>query len=204
MDFSADGPRIERSENSHRHNRRARFCDHQPQTSQGRLQISIRRARPFRKNERAIASAQNSDQRLERATIVSFDVDWDDVELGQEPTENGRLHQRFLREKIDSTVAGVAGEWWVKKTLVIHSEDHRTGLNHPLAMNYAESKKQSRKQTRKVIAEPIVRVHTGAALKRQSLPLQLFDDFIDHLLNCEVGSIDHLSIRRDSKRRSLA
>ena len=94
---------------------------------------------PFRKNERAIASAQNSDQRFERAAIVAFEIDRDDVELRQKPAEDRRLHQRFFRKKIDGAVTGVSGQRRIEITLVIHGENHRAALDHPLPMNDAEA-----------------------------------------------------------------
>ncbi len=86
MNFSVNRPGIEGSENSHRNNRGARFRDKQAQAGQGWMQIPIRRTRSFRKNERTISRAQNSNQCFERAAIAPFQILRNDVELGQEPS----------------------------------------------------------------------------------------------------------------------
>ncbi len=50
--FAATRPGLMRAEDAHRHNRRQRFRNHQAKTGLGRLQVTVERARAFRKHQR--------------------------------------------------------------------------------------------------------------------------------------------------------
>jgi len=49
--------------------------------------------------------------------------------------------QRLFCEKKKWAVAGVSSQWRVKKTLVIHGQNHGAGLNNALSINNRNPKK---------------------------------------------------------------
>src|SRR6266581_2649715 len=81
----------------------------------------------------SISRAQDSNQCYQRGAVASFQIDRDDIELRQNPPEHRHIHQRFFCEKKNGSVAGVSSQWRVKKTLVIHGQNHRAGLNDALS-----------------------------------------------------------------------
>ena len=90
-------PGIARAKNPHRYDRRERFRNNQSDARQSRLQISVLCSLAFWKNQSAVASFQNANQRFERAAIRSFLVDGNHIEFWQEPTEYRYLQKRFTR-----------------------------------------------------------------------------------------------------------
>jgi len=42
---------------------------------------------------------------------------------------------------------------------VIHRENYRTILNHPLPVNYSKTKKQSANESREMVPKPVVKIH---------------------------------------------
>src|ERR1700730_16033819 len=157
--LAVDRPGVERAEDSHWHNRGARFGDDKAEPGEGGLQTSIRCARAFGKDQRRVAAAQNSNQRLERAGTLSFEIDGNDIEFRQEPTEHGHFHERFLGEKINGTVAGIAAQRWIEKTLMVHRKNDRAILDHAFAMQDAETVEELREQAREIVTDPVVRIH---------------------------------------------
>src|SRR6185369_920042 len=94
-----------RAEDPHRHHRGERFSDDKADAGQGGLQVSIQRARALRKNEHAMVFAENANEGLERTAIGAFLIDEDNIELGQDPAEQGNIEKRFAREKINRAPA---------------------------------------------------------------------------------------------------
>ena len=83
--FAADRPSLECAEDAHRHNWGARFGDDQSHSRQRRLQSSVRGSSSFGKNERAIPCFDHTDQCFHGAAVDRFQIDGNDVELGQKP-----------------------------------------------------------------------------------------------------------------------
>ena len=77
------------------------FAMTKPSAGLGRLQIAIKGAGAFGKNQRAMVRSQNPDQRLERAAIAAFLVNRNDVKLRQKPAEHRKIEKRLAREKIN-------------------------------------------------------------------------------------------------------
>ena len=153
------GQRFVRAENPHRHDWSERLRNQKTDSGQGRLQIAIHCACAFWKNQRPVPGLQDSNQRFKRAAVDCFLIDWNDIEFRQQPAQQRNFEQGFLREKIDGAIARVPRQWWIKITLVIHGENHRTSLNHALPVDDAEAKEQPGKQAAKMVTEPIVRIH---------------------------------------------
>jgi hypothetical protein len=42
---------------------------------------------------------------------------------------------------------------------MVHCEDDRAALKHPLPMNYTKTKKQSANEAAKLIPEPVIEIH---------------------------------------------
>ena len=148
-----------RAENPHRHDWSERLRNQETDSGQGRLQIAIQCACAFRKNQCPVPGLQDSNQRFERAAINCFLIDRNDIEFRQEPAQQRDFEQGFFCEKIDGAIACVARQWWIKITLVIHGENHRTSLNHALPVNDAEAKQQPGEHAAKMVTEPVVRIH---------------------------------------------
>src|SRR5438128_1603813 len=93
--------RFASSENPHRDDWRASFCDDQTDARQPGLKFSIKSAGTFGKNERSITGADDLDQCFKRAAVDSFLIDWNDIQPGQESAEERNLEQSPTREVID-------------------------------------------------------------------------------------------------------
>jgi hypothetical protein len=50
-----------RAKDSHRHDRRERFCNHQAQSRLGRLQVTVESARAFGEHQDAVPGIQSTD-----------------------------------------------------------------------------------------------------------------------------------------------
>lgn len=103
--------------------------------------MTVRRPRTFREYERAVAGFDNLDQGFQRAPIYRFLIDGDDIYFGQEPAQQRHVEQRTTGEEIDGPIARNPGERWVKIALMIHRQNRRPLLNHPLAMKDSKSEK---------------------------------------------------------------
>src|SRR4029077_9711355 len=98
---------------------------------------------------------------FECAAITAFEINWNHVQFWQQPAEDRHIHQRFLGEKINRAIGGVTGERRIKEALMICGQNHRTGLDHALAMDDSETEKQLREQTAKMITEPVIEIHSA-------------------------------------------
>ena len=164
-DSATDGPGVECPEDPQRDHGCQGFGDDQANSGLRRLQISIRRTGAFGKNERAIALSNKSNQNLERAPIDSFLINRDHVDLRQQPPQQWGIEQASPRQKIDGPIAGDPGERRVEKTLMVHGQNNRAALNHPLGMQYADLKKDPRDQPRQIVPEPVIEIHDPGSIR---------------------------------------
>src|SRR5262249_16826396 len=143
----------------HRHDRCKCFCNHETQSGLCWLQLSVQRTRAFRENQYPIPRLENTNQSLDGAAIHAFLINRDHIQLWQKPAKQRHVQKRSPGQKVYRPIASSPRKRRIEITLVVHCENHRPLLNHALPMNYAETKKQSADQTRKVIAKPVVEIH---------------------------------------------
>src|SRR2546423_9320980 len=89
--FAVNWPDVVGAKNPHRNYWRTRFCDHQTETGLSRLEGVVRRAGPFRKDQRAFTSPQNPNQRFQSAAIPALKINGDHVEFWQNPAEHRNI-----------------------------------------------------------------------------------------------------------------
>ena len=197
----SNGPRLVRAENPDRDDRRERLRDDETHAGQRRLEIAIDSAAAFGKHQRPLARFQNANQRLERDTIFSFLIHRDDIQLRQEPAEDGSLQQRFFREEKNRAIGNAAYERRIEIALMVRCQNHRTMIDHPLAMHDAQPEENPAEQPNQAIAKPVVEIQ-NALIDDQPFHFQSADDFADDAFDSEIRAVDNVRIFRDDQGRS--
>ena len=82
---------------------------------------------------------------------------------------------------------------------MIRGQDDGAVIDHPLAMDNAEPKKNPAQQFGEVITNPVVRIQNSLA-DFHSLHLEAADDLADHAFDRQVRAIDHMCVFRNDER----
>jgi len=168
------------------------------------LELAIWRSLAFGKNHGSLPCAKNADQRFERSAVATrFGVDRNHVQLRQDPAHEPTVQKRLAREKKNRAIRNTSHERRIEEALVIRSQNHWPVIDHPLAMDDAEPKKNPGQQLGEIVANRVVRIQSGLG-DFHPLHFQTADDFTDDAFNRQVGAVDDMRVLRDNERRGAA
>ena len=88
---------------------------------------------------------------------------------------------------------------------MVHRENYRTILNHPLPVNYSKTKKQSASESREMVPKPVVKIHGWASKRRsdgnvEAVLFESSNDLVDDFFDCQMRRVDDVRILRDDER----